>query len=277
MSSVKELVGSAHLYYLANMKHLKSSLKELRELFERSITIRDICEPLSSFDIDSSTDIAKHFMNIKDYDVIGIRKDGLVCGYARKSGLSDGKLGDYLIPFGENEVFPETTSLVKAMQSFHSLDRIFVIIIGEVGGIVTHGDLQKAPIRMWLFGLISLIEMQLLRIIREFYPKEEWEKLLTTNRIKYATKIYDDRQKRNTAIDLADCLQFCDKRDIVLNNNVILEKLGGNFKSLNDFLNNLEDLRDNLAHAQDIITGYWPGIIGLAKEAEDFLDKCEGI
>jgi hypothetical protein len=127
---------------------------------------------------------------------------------------------------------------------------------------------------MWLFGLISLIEMQLLRIIRESYPGEEWKDLINHHRLSNTNKILSERQSNNTAIDLADCLQFCDKRDIVLKSNEIREKLGFNNKS-EIFLKGLEELRNNLCHAQDIITGNWPNIIDLAIEAENFLHKCE--
>jgi hypothetical protein len=42
-------------------------------------------------------------------------------------------------------------------------------------------------------------------------------------------------------------------------------------------LKDLEGLRDVLAHAQDIITGRWPGIVDLASRAEEFLSRCEEI
>ena len=48
------------------------------------------------------------------------------------------------------------------------------------------------------------------------------------------------------------------------------------YKSCNLFLKNLEMLRNNLAHAQDIITGKLPELFILARDAEDFLNKCEG-
>jgi len=46
----------------------------------------------------------------------------------------------------------------------------------EVWGIVTHGDVHKAPANMRIFCLISLGEMRTLRIIRDRYPYEEWRK-----------------------------------------------------------------------------------------------------
>jgi hypothetical protein len=151
-----------------------------------------------------------------------------------------------------------------------------VVVLGEVGGIVTRGDLQKAPVRMWLFGLISLIEMQLLRIIREFFQIDSWQPLISPKRLEKAKSLLEERQRRNEGIDLADCIQFADKRDIVLKNDKLRHLLEIKSKEEGKQLfENLENLRNDLAHAQDIITGNWPRIVELAKESEALLGKLE--
>jgi hypothetical protein len=141
---------------------------------------------------------------------------------------------------------------------------------------VTRGDLQKAPMRMWLFGLISLFEMQMLRLIREYYPDELWTKIISRKRLKEARKILKDRCKRNEKIDLADCLQFCDKKNILLSNENLLKGSGFESKTKGaKLLKKLENLRNNLAHSQDIITGNWPEIVDLTGRAEIVLRKLE--
>lgn len=239
----------------------------------------NIAEPLSSFDITASPNSVKKFMEDKDYDVIGIRENGFISGYVKKVELSDGIISDYLIHFNKNknEIFSETTSLIDVFKSFKNLERIFVLTLGEIGGIVTRGDLQKITIRMWLFSLISLIEMQLLRIIREYYPGECWKRNISDKRLKEANKLFLQRQASDVAIDLLDCVQFCDKRDIILKNKQIIERLGFNDKLIYRFLKDLEILRNSLAHAQNIIAGELPDFIILVEGAEDFLYKCEGI
>jgi predicted transcriptional regulator len=259
------------------MKQLKSSLQDLREIFERSITIMHIAEPLCSFDINSSANEVKKFMDDKDYDVIGVRENGLISGFARKSQFSGGQLRDYLTKFDEKNLLHGTDSIINLIESFRYTDTIFVLFFGKVGGIITRGDLQKIIIRMWLFGLISLIEMHLLRIIRKFFPDGQWEKFLNKKRIDDARKILSARRRKNLAIDLVDCLQLCDKREIIINYKEILNKLSINRNSCEKFLKRLEPLRNDLAHAQDIITENWPEIIHIVKDAEDFLDKCEEI
>ena len=267
-----------------NMKHLKSSLNDLRELFEHSITVRHISEPLASFDADHPAAQVLEFMEEKDYDVVGVRKDGLVSGYVRKEDLSleDGnKVGVHLVTFEPKELLSETIPLVNVFEVLRNSPRAFVLILGQVGGIVTKGDLQKVPVRMWLFGLISLIEMQLLRIIRDYYPDGSWKLLglISSERLDGAEKRLAELRKRNEAIDLADCLLFCDKRNIVLKSDELWQLIGFDSKTSGEkILTSLEtDLRNILVHPQDIITGNWPGIVDLAAQAEEILIKCEKV
>lgn len=260
------------------MKHLKSNSRNLKDIFEQTISARYIAEPFRSFDIDSDASQVKAFMNKHNYDVVGIRRDGKVIGYVKGESLSDGKAGENVLNFDDSERVLDITPLVEVFKKLRDNPRVFVIYLNEVGGIITKGDLQKAPVRMWLFGLVSLLEMQLLRLIRGFYPDELWKKLLKGDRLNEARALFDDRKRRNQAIDLADCLQFCDKKVIVKGSDEIRKALENVSKSsIEKLLKQAEDLRNNLAHAQDIITGFWPGIAILAQEMETLLERAERI
>lgn len=259
------------------MKQLRSSSQNLRELFEQNISIRYIAEPLTSFDVTSLSTEVFAFMEKQDYDVVGIRQDGLVIGYVRKTDLAISTIKDHLNRFTASDVdmVDETAPLLDALKILRLSPCIFVRVLGRVGGIVTHGDLQKAPVRMWLFGLISLIEMQMLRLIREEYPRGEWESYISPKRLIHANKILEDRRKRNVAIDLTDCLEWCDKSEIILKGG-LFKGIGLSSKKQGEkFFYDLEKLRNNLAHAQDIMTGYWPGIGDLVEKAETLLKLLE--
>lgn len=95
----------------------------------------------------------------------------------------------------------ESTPLLDVLPILRDNQRIFVLERNQVTGIVTRGDLQKAPIRMLLFGLISLFEMNLQKIIRIYYPYESWENLLSKKRIENVKDLLVERKKRNEAID----------------------------------------------------------------------------
>jgi hypothetical protein len=258
------------------MKQLKSSGEDLRELFDQNITMRHIAEPLTSFDADHPASAVRLFMEERDYDVVGVRHTGLVSAYVKRADLDDGTLSDHICEFAPSNCLPDTTPLIDVFEALRDSSHVFVLLLGQVGGIVTRGDLQKAPVRMWLFGLVSLIEMQLLRMIREDYPNDGWQSLLSDGRLAKAKDYHKDRRRRNEAIDLADCLQFADKRDIVLATVDLRSKAGLEPKESGErLLKDLEKLRDNLAHAQDIVTGYWPKLVDLTKDAEVLLRQCE--
>ncbi len=76
-----------------------------------------------------------------------------------------------------------------------------------------------------------------------------------------------------------DCLQFCDKRDIILKTPDLLDKIGFDEKKHGKVsFETSEKLRNKLAHAQDIIMGStWEKVIVLVAEIEDILKKCEVI
>jgi len=262
------------------MKHLKTSSRDLRELFDKSIPVKCIAEPLASFDEELSSSSIRAFMDKQDYDVVGVRRNGMVYAYAKRTELASGTLQDHTISFDPTSVVSEDSPLLNVFKALRHSPQVFVLILGHIAGIVTRGDLQKAPVRMWLFGVISLVEMQFLRIIREMYPNDSWREknLVSDNRLAQAQAILEDRKSRNEAMDLADCLQLGDKRKIVLKTGDIYKKLGfDSKKSADRVLQDLEDLRDNLAHAQDIVTGQWPHIADLAAHAESTLKQCEEI
>jgi len=259
------------------MKQLKSSIEDLKEIFEKGIKARHITEPFCSFDGSVIAQDVKKFLDKKDYDIVGVRTNGIINGYACREDLAEGQLSRYFKEFNPRELLPDTTSITEVLKLIISLKHIFILSFGRVAGIVTRGDLQKVPIRMWLFSLISLIEMQMLRIIRERFPENSWSKLISTGRKEKVEELFRERKKKNEEIDLLDCLQFCDKYTIISETKDLLEKLQYGKKDFCTLLKDLRKLRDNLAHAQDIITANWPSIIKLSKEAEGFLKRCETI
>lgn len=263
-----------------NMKQLKSRYNDLRDLFAHSITVRHVLEKLQSCHADDdATIVRKRMEKDLDFDVMGVEEDGEVYGYVERSSLRTGPCRRYKRMFLPSELIAESTPLMDLLPVLHDTPRIFVLDSNKVTGIVTRGDLQKAPVRMLLFGLVTLLEMHLLRLVRIHYPKDSWQSLLSEARLNLARKLFGERKARNEAVDLADCLQFCDKRKLVLRipeiRDYIKRKCGKSGKFL---LESTEKLRDKLAHAQDIVTGStWPELIDLVRDIERLLKLFESI
>ena len=85
-------------------------------------------------------------------------------------------------------------------------------------------------------------------------------------------KLYKERKARNEEIDLADCLQICDKRDLILKL-VGYGELGFESKGKAERLfEDAENLRNRLAHSQDLVLGTsWAEVIDLAASLDRFL------
>ena len=65
------------------------------------------------------------------------------------------------------KVKPEmnVTPLVDVVSGLNRHPRLFVSVFGRVGGILTRSDLQKAPVRMWLFGMVTILEVGFVQLI----------------------------------------------------------------------------------------------------------------
>ena len=258
------------------LKQLKSTSQNLKDLFDQNITVKYLAEPFKSFDYFADAPEVRGFMEKSDYDIVGIRKNGSVIGYVKRSDLQDGICENYILRFDPSELIPDTTPLIEVLKMLRNRPSLYIVYLNEIVGIVTKGDLQKPPARMWLFSLISLLEMQLLRLIRSFYPNDSWKVHLKQCRLDAAQKVSDDRRIRNENLDLADGLQFCDKRDIILKSDAILKSIGVESKTTTEkLLKQAEEIRNNLAHAQDIITGFWPKIAEIVEKIETLLNQCE--
>lgn len=258
------------------MKQLKSSLGDLRRLFTRTITLRDIAEPLVSFDHSQPAGEVLAFMEAREFDVVGVREHGVVVGLVLRSDLTGSRVGEHQHPFAATDVLPDTDALHSAFAVLRERRHFFVTVLGHVGGIVTRGDLQKAPVRLWLFGLVSLLEMQMLRVVRERFPGDSWGPLLTEDRREGASRIYAERQRRNEANDLSDCLQLGDKATILMKDPDLFALSGfASRRALETFFKEIGMVRNALAHANDILSGRWPSLVDLVSQLEVLLERLE--
>ena len=259
------------------MKQLKSSVGDLRALFARTIALRDIAEPLASFDHGQSSDEVRTFMEQRGYDIVGLRESGVVTGYVLRADLVDGVAGKHRRAFGAGEVLPDSEPLLAAFAVLRDKRHVFITVLGHVGGIVTRGDLQKAPVRFWLFGLVSLLEMQLLRVVRVRYPAEAWTCQISIERLEGARRVFADRQRRKEELDLSDCLQLGDKAAVFMKDAELFALSGfASKQALEDFFKDIGALRNGLAHANDILSGRWPALADLIEHLENFLVRLEG-
>ena len=66
----------------------------LSRLFQDGFSVMDVAEPLISFDEEAKAADVLAFMQEKNFDLVGVRKNGLVEGYVRSEDLTSGTCGD---------------------------------------------------------------------------------------------------------------------------------------------------------------------------------------
>ena len=247
------------------------SQHHMKRVFTESFSVADIAEPLVSFDATTDSDQVKALMAERGYDVVGVRRQGRVVGFLRREELEGGCCDDHLREFGEALVLPETACFPTVVNALVDVPRVFVTTFGGVGGIVTRSDLQKPPVRMWLFGMVTIVEMGLMELIEQHLPGDVWRQHLSDGRLEKAEVLLSERKRRNQELDLLDCLQFADKWQIALRDPRIFEKVGfESRKRGTETGKQLESLRNNLAHAQDI-SADWEVIVKLVEHLDHIL------
>jgi hypothetical protein len=246
-----------------------SSYYDIERLFLRSIVVRDIADPLIFFDSQTPSALACSIMEEQELDVAGVSEKGLALGYILRDELAEGECGQFAHPFQEAVVLPDSAPLIDLVEALSNQPWAFVRLLGAVNGLVTRNDLQDPPVRMWLFGMITVIEMQFLEMIEKRFEDESWKRFLSPARIEKAAELMEERHRRNQHSSLLDCLQFSDKGQIVVRDEVLRQRAGFASRRRGDeAIKNLEKLRNNLAHSQDIVSSDWDTIVALVNNLE---------
>lgn len=246
-----------------------SNIDSLRRVFNDGFNARDVAEPLVSFDDSTPAEEVIKLMQAQDFDVVGVRREGLIVGYAERTCLAEGVCGEYLQPFDDAAVISDAAPLADVVMRLSRSPRLFARVLGTVGGIITMSDLQKPPVRMWLFGMISLIEMRMARLIEQLCEGESWRQFLSEGRLQKAAALLEERRRRSQNLNLIDCLQFSDKGQIIARNEAIrsLTRFTSR-RQVEEGCKAMENLRNNLAHSQDILSTDWETIVTLAADLD---------
>jgi len=255
-------------------------LSELRNLLGSGITAHAILEPLQSCPNLASAIEMRNVLRRRDFDVAGVMEtpEGPVIGFVKRSSLKNGTVHDYIQQLTINHVISEATPLSDVLGFLKCNPLAFVLIGPSIRGIVTRADLNKPPVRVYLFGLISLLEMHLTFWIRYSYGEDSWQGELREARLNLAKDLFEERKKRNQQVSLLECLQFCDKRDLILEEVDLRARLNIDSRRRATIqLNRVEDLRNRLAHSQlDLVEGTsWQQVIELVEWAEDFVNTSD--
>jgi hypothetical protein len=229
------------------------SVARLSRTFSKSLSAVDLAEPLISLDENQSADLAAAVLRARGASVLGVRRAGMVTGWVGLDQLGGGTLGGQMRPFAPEELLDETTGLDVVLDRLSVREHAFIQWLGEPSGVITRRDLQKPPLRMWLFGAITILDANMTWTIEMLYPGDGWQDRVSAGRLEKAASLRAIRQRSGAECRLVDCLQIKDKADILVGDNASFERLGvSSRREAERLARDIEGLRNHLAHAQEL-------------------------
>ena len=242
-------------------------------VFERAFRAQDIAQPLISFDSNRSADEVAAEMKLVGVEVAGLWKDGRLRGFVEAENLRGETCEACRREFASSQVISGRSSLMDVIEVLTRHDWCFVSTLGTVGGVISRVDMQKPAVRMWLFGIITVLELEFTEMVRQRWPNDSWNELLSAQRLEKARQLQAERERRNERSGLLECLQLSDKMDILMSEPARRAVLGIHTESAARRAGkNIESLRNSLAHAQDFVKRDWPQVVRLARRVQQLFE-----
>ncbi len=240
--------------------------ERMQRLFAEAFSARDIAESLRSFDADRPATEAAAAMDALGLGMVGVREGGMLSGFVWRKDLREGRCGDVIRRFGRDQVVQDDSSLSEVILVLSRYEYCFVQILDTVVGVIRKGDIEKPVVRMWLFGMITILEINLSSLIQQRWPGDDWFELCPPKRLAKARELQAERERIDQRSTLIDCLQLSDKASILLKDPEVRAEFGFTSKGQADrIVRDIESLRNNLAHGQQIVAHDWPQIIRMTR------------
>jgi hypothetical protein len=267
---------------LTGEKRNGTGFVDFKKMFTESITAKNIYENLRCCKVDDVASYVKEELLKLDFDSTGvINEDGDIIGYVLSKELGDGNVSDFLHEFKHKDYISDSTPLSEIINSFKDRDSIYINYIDKIIGIVTKADLNKPPVRVYIFGVISLFEIHLSSWIGRIFTDGAWRKIISPGRLNKASSFFEMRQSEgmNQELTLIECLQLCDKKKILASSQEFLSLIDKNNVEFNELMCNVEEIRNNVAHSQySIIHSIsFDVMTDVIKECERFLLRSDEI
>lgn len=172
-----------------------------------------------------------------------------------KTRLDDAMLVPFSMPIG---------SFIRQMDGSRGF--WLVAEADEPVGIVTPSDLLKLPVRLFVFALVTHLEMVMAELITSRLSVNEWLGYLDDERRQDVLGKQVDLMPDNFDPNLIELTEFCDKRDLVHH---IMNFESNQFKKQ---VGNIERrLRNKVAHAGDYVPDQ--GFVKLIGQTEHWIEE----
>lgn len=186
--------------------------------------------------------------DLADNSVLG------VLDMVRLAGMDDtaGAVQQYMEPLAERHLIGADASILAFTRDADHHPFRFVVSQHHISGLVTLSDLQRLPVRAALFAMVTQLEMTMAAAIRDRIGDcDTWLGLLSDGRAQKVCDQIATAKEDDTFVDRLLYTQFCDKCTIICKKWEITNAIPQDKKEFLSDMENIQDLRDRLAHAND--------------------------
>lgn len=241
-----------------------------------SIPVRIIGEPLVSYDAKAQYADAVDAMTQLHFDVAGVADGkGRVVGYIDTKADSDGTCGDkdHLHVIEPGMLVTDSMPLTEALPIVARTRRVFVLDGDRTAMIVARADLQKAPVRMMIFGTITVMEIHLTDLLRREWPEDKWCTCgpFTQRQAEAIKHGFDKATKKHEETDVFDVMNLDQKFALARSAGNLIAAL--NMSGPDDFgakLTAIRELRNDVAHGKTLVTPNrtWNKVVEIIAETQ---------
>jgi hypothetical protein len=198
-------------------------------------------------------------MQQQNYDIMPIQRNAKFIGYVERNSLDKTTPVERVLQqINLDVVVSANTYIHEMIRLFQRSKFFFINRANDLIGLVTYADLNKIPVRVWIYILINKLEYVLLQLIKSYYPDSSWMNELTDDRQKKITDRFNDKKKEDVETSLEDCLNLSDMIDLVERDRKLRSLMGFTSKKTSKKqFSGLNTLRNRTMHpSTSLITNY---------------------
>ena len=203
--------------------------------------------------------------NNPDFDQFPVNQDDAAVGILVREGDHTGKaVRDAMQPLRDGLIVSADMPIADLIPQLRASHHRLILRGGRIDGLVTHSDLLKLPVRLAVFALITHLEQVMADVVCAHWPNDSWFERLSPGRQDKIVEKESELRVRDLNPPRIELTDFCDKRDLCM------EIIDSSKRRFAQELDDLRDLRDQLAHAATFVdrTDAKTGVVA-------FVDKFE--
>lgn len=228
-----------------------------RPLFEETLTGLEAglrveliaASPLETCDVSNDAEVVLKDNWFSDFTCIPVREgeNGSIVGVLERSGTPPQKtVKQCMRPLDGSMLISAGATLRELIPLLGESPYRLVVTKKGIEGIVTPSDLQKLPVRLYVFALITHLEMLMREIIARRYPNDDdWLALLTDDSRKDINKDWRRLKKRDLNISKLECASL--NVECTILEQVLPPEEG---KKLKEESKMIRELRNSIDHAR---------------------------